>query len=216
MEKNVEKLSYYSQIFESEQLSKAQLRQIEIVRTAIQCFSEHGIEKANFQMMATQLGVTRPLIQHYFSSKMDVFLMAVRLIRLEFQQFAVAALSQKKAPEEQFEAYVRSTFQWIRDFPDHAKTWSLFLVLCISHSELKALNQEFTRVGHERIEAMIQNILGESSSASPEEIKGCGHMVQSLITGALLSYLSDSHACLDALEKQCVSTCLHEVKRLDA
>lgn len=182
----------YSTLLEAD-LSKAQKRQFAIIEAAIKCYASVGVDRTTFDRIAQVGKMSRPIIQHYFKDKHEIFLRAVKYIRANFQQLAVDAILSKTNPKDQLEAYIRCTFDWIEDYSHHMKVWLLYFYYCGFDSELKELNTELVEMGTKRIAALIEtgNEAGIFRSKSPAEH---ARLIQVNITGALISASTENIA----------------------
>lgn len=165
--------------------SKSQRRKIQMAEAAIQVYVEHGVEEASFERIAAICKVSRPLIQHYFSDKDELFYFVAHYIRANSQDFVVRALLEAKNPVEQLGAYVESSFDWAARFPTHAKVWILFFYYCSIREKYRQAHSELSFMAQDRIAHIIQNGISEKKfrcSDPPHAAK----MIQSLIAGSLL------------------------------
>ncbi|MEQ1875630.1 MAG: TetR/AcrR family transcriptional regulator [Bdellovibrionia bacterium] len=179
----------YAQMFVLEP-TKSQRRRLQIVETAIECFSKYGFENTTYERIAAACKVTRPLIIHYFPEKDSLLLMVITYIRANLQNFAVAAIRKETTTENQLRAYVESTFDWVKDFPAHAQTWLLFYYNASIRSDLKELNSELVNTGHERIFTLLTKAHSEKKLAKAPSMEQA-KMIQNLVTGSLLSMLTE-------------------------
>jgi len=179
----------YAQLFVLEP-TKSQKRRIQIVETAIECFSKYGFENTTYEKIAAACKVTRPLIIHYFPEKDSLLQMTITYIRANLQNFAVAALMKETTTEGQLRAYVESTFDWVKDFPAHAQTWLLFYYNASIRPDMKELNSKLVNTGHERIFALLQKAHAERKTPRAPTMEQA-KMIQNLITGSLHSILTE-------------------------
>ncbi len=174
----------YAELF-PKNLSKSDRRKIEIIEGAIEAYSEVSFESVSFDDVAEPAKTSRKLVQHYFPDKKELFETSMKLVRAQFQILAVEALSKAKSPAEQFDEYVRSTFYWVRTQPKHVKSWMLFFLVCAQQPKFKAVHAELTKMGEERIMAMIKNI-EVGAQIDTKNLASIAKNIQRLITGGLI------------------------------
>ena len=121
----------YDELF-PKKLTKADRRKIEILESAIRTYAELGIAYVSYEDIARKAKISRPLVQHHFPDKYQLFVMAMKLVRAQFQELAVKSIKDAKDPVEKFKEYVRSTFRWLAAYPEHARVWLFFFYLCPS------------------------------------------------------------------------------------
>ncbi len=132
------------------------------------------------------------MIQHYFPDKDELFLIVVKFIRGQFQQLAVDAMMKEKNPIAIMEAYVRSTFTWLKDYNKHARVWTFFLYTCAIDETYRKMHLQLTEMGQARIAEILQagidaNVF-KTSIATPLLAKH----IQKIITGGLFEVATES------------------------
>ncbi len=192
--------------------SKAQQRQIQIVEAAIKVFAAVGIEKATYDKIAKICRVTRPLIQHYFPDKEQLFELVVKYIRGHFQAIAIRAIERGTSETEQLKSYISSTFRWLDDFPEHVQVWMLFYFLSSHHAKYRKINTELVGMGHGRIAALIERGT-ESGQFESKDYQIDAKLIQTAITGALVSLTTEDFSIdRKVFEKQVVEECLRIIQ----
>lgn len=191
----------YEQLF-ADALPRQRQRQIQIMDAAIECYVKEGIENTSFELLSQRCQVTRPLIHHYFKDKRALFEKVVKYIRVKFQQLAVEALMKEKDPQGKLDAYVNSTFDALEQFPEHAHVWHLFYYYCGVDKNLRALNTDFVKMGHERITSILE--AGIKAGQFPKmDARAKAKSIQVLITGALnTAATEDLHVPFKKFRKQ--------------
>lgn len=165
--------------------SKSQRRKIQIAEAAIQTYVEEGVEDASFEHIAAICKVSRPLIQHYFKDKDELFYFVAHYIRANSQDFVVKALLEHKNPVDQLGAYVAASFDWAEQFPAHAKVWILFFYYCSIREKYRQAHSELSFMAQDRISHIIQNGIREKKFRCADPAHAA-KMIQSLIAGSLL------------------------------
>lgn len=200
----------FGELFEL-RASTRQKTMMKIVEAAIQNYASLGVEETTYDSIAKTCRVSRPLVHKYFPSKKDIFLLAIKYIRLSFQRMAIAALDTQVTPQGKLVAYVESTFEWIETRKEHVKVWGLFQYQSMINREMMAINTEMARVGHTRITRLLEygNQVGVFKSASPfQDAK----QIQTLITGALMIVITESSEPMNAdLKRATIESCFRIV-----
>jgi len=185
--------------------TKAQERQIKIIEAAVEDFASLGIEKTTYESVAKRSKVSRPLVHHYFPDKEVLIERAITYVRANFQSFVVKAIQGKEKADDQLNAYIVSTFDWLKRYPNHVKVWLLFYYYCGVNPKYRKLNSDLVDIGHKRIEAMLE--LGRVQKRfvvknGPETVK----LIQLLVTGGLLAGCTEN-ADLKVLQSQVIHGC---------
>lgn len=187
--KDTLKRTLFDEIF-PRTLSKSEQTKLAILESAIKIYSELGIEYVSYEDIARKAKVTRPLVNHHFPSKRQLFELAIKYIRSQFQQLAVTAIQQEISPTEQFRAYIRATIYWPRTFPSHAKTWVFFFYLSISDKELRVMHKDLTKIGMERLIVLLQ-MVSKEKGYSITNLAEKAKIIQRNITGALIELATE-------------------------
>ncbi len=198
-------------------LSKSEQTKFAILEAAIKIYSELGIEYVSYEDIARKAKVTRPLVNHHFPDKRQLFELAIKYIRTQFQQLAVNAIQKEKSAMDQLKAYVISTVQWTRTSPAHAKTWVFFFYLSISDKELRTMHKQLTTMGMERLRVLLQMVAKENGFPI-DNLNERAKIIQRNITGALLELATeyDSNdtvayeSICDQTIRYCVDVCAHK------
>ena len=200
----------YSGLFELEP-SRSQRRIAQIVEGALKSYATVGIENTTYDTIAKCSKMSRQLVLHYFKSKDDIFDMAVKYVRVNFQRVAVEAMEPVIDPKARLEAYVRSTFVWMRDFPTHTHLWRLNFYYCGLNGKLRDLNTELVNMGHERIAALLQRGIeaGYFPAAPEAAVRRRAKHVQNLLMGSLVAAQTERiEGTLDDFASRVVEGCL--------
>ena len=190
------------------QATKSQQRQLEIIKAAIALYAKIGFDKATYEKIAEKCGVSRPLIQHYFSTREELFRASVTYIRAHMQGLAIEYLQKGKTSEEQLELYVRSCFVWARKHSSYAKVWMLYFYFATIRKDLKELHGELTKMGAQRLAALLQQGKLEGVFQSNDHIANA-KMIQAMITGGLVNSITEDFPGKgESFEDQIVEQCL--------
>lgn len=188
--------------------SRAQRRMIQIIEGAIKNYISLGVENTTYESIAKTCKISRPLIQHYFKDKDEVFEMAVKFIRVNYQQYTIQAFRGKNTPMEKLEAYVDSAIDWVKAFPAHQRVWNLFYYYCGVSSRMRDLNSSLVSIGHDRITALLQEGATEGIFAT-DNLTGRAKQIQVLITGSIVTATTETlYTDLDEFRVQMVDACI--------
>lgn len=189
-------------------LNRSEKRKMQILHSAVAVYASVGIQAATYEDIAKHCDVSRTLILHYFPDKEDLLRLVMQFVRADMQESAVQAIQSASDPQAQLEAYIRSTFAWIRKKPDYATVWLLFYYLCGIRPQYKQMHTELAEMGHRRISAM----LSEMTPGSRKGSKALGLRAKSIqmqITGALVeAHTEDGRYEFSDLVEATVSACL--------
>jgi AcrR family transcriptional regulator len=201
-------LNLYADLFEDIQKDRSKRRMLAVIEAAIQVYSTKGVEHSTYEMIAETAGVSRTVVLHYFKDKEDLFLMAVKYIRVNFQDLAIQEFKKHSDPVNMLSGYVRCIFIWLKKFPKHCKTWMFYLYLCSKNRKERNLNTELVSVGHLRIQALIElGISKNRFTCSNPQITA--KMIQTLMSGIFITFLAENETLdLRALETELVYQCL--------
>lgn len=188
----------HRQLFADEGPSKFQRKQLEIVEAAIKCYDRLSIEGTHFGNVAEELGVTRPLIKHYFKDTEQLSLFAIKYIRLHLEQFVSEKTSPIDDPSKKFEAFINEVLAWPRKKKVHARVWCNFLQMCSRDKDHMAIHAEYVQASLGRIAAMLETINKKSHAVNVEKAK----IVGIILSGAMTTVLSEPVPNPDSLADQ--------------
>jgi AcrR family transcriptional regulator len=170
--------------------TKGQLRQAQILEAAIKNFATVGVENTTPDKIAKTCKISRPLVLHYFKDVEEIFQIAVKVIRAEFQRLAVVAIEKETNPTGRLKAYVHSSLDWVEKRPLHVKVWLLFFYRCGLRDADRKLNSELVNMGHDRIAALLEQGK-ELGVFHYEDATSTAKMIQNVITGALICHMTE-------------------------
>ncbi|MGE0526146.1 MAG: TetR/AcrR family transcriptional regulator [Bdellovibrionales bacterium] len=195
------------QLFPS-RLSRADQRKLKILEGAIRTYASLGVDYVSHEDIARQSQTSRPLVIHHFPDKTELFEMAIKLIRAQMQELAVNRLTAASDPRAQLVAYVESTFEWVRLYPLHIRTWLFYFYACASDPNLRRAHRHLTEMGKHRIVALLKAGV-ETAQFSKGDLAFKAKTIQHLITGALLELQTElEETDLTRVQRDCVRACL--------
>jgi len=196
----------FAELYQRYSEPKAQRRAMTIMEAAIQCLSKQGFDGVTLEMIAREASVTRPLIRHYFSNLDELLQTSIKYIRLLFQKVAIDAMVKAKQPDEMLANYIDSCFFWLENFRTHALVWLAFMHRCGRSKKARELNTAAVRTGEDRIQALLEKGRQDGVFHFSDPVMAA-KMVQSAITGGLLTYISedllDSRKYADEIRRLC-------------
>jgi AcrR family transcriptional regulator len=162
----------------------------------------------SFEKIAKAAGVTRPLVHHYFDDKSRLFEFVVKMVRANFQNFAIESFAGLKEPEEMLRAYINSTFEWLSKFPTHGRLWLLFYYYCGIKDEYLQMNSELVEMGQKRIVQILEAGKIEGLFRFTDAMTSA-KLIQTVITGALVELATEKlHTSQKEFRRQICSLCL--------
>jgi len=97
-------------------------RRDQIVEAAGEVFARLGYQGTTLEDIAAHLGVTRPLIYHYFRDKDALYLELLTRARAALDAAIIGGADPEASPGDQLRGGMRGYFQFVRD---HAQMWEL-------------------------------------------------------------------------------------------
>jgi AcrR family transcriptional regulator len=113
-------------------------------------FAEQAYEEISMRDIARAAGVSKPLLYHYFSSKIDLFKAAVAEKAAELQ--ATIEPGGEAPPLEQLASSLDAYLAWIEA---HARTWSKLMQSAASVPEARELIEGFRKATMELVLAEL-------------------------------------------------------------
>jgi AcrR family transcriptional regulator len=83
----------------------------EIIRNAVDLFSENGYQNTSLAEIAAAVGVQKPSLYHYIDSKEDLLYEINELLVEELLTGAQTLLASAETPEDRLRAYLRATMR---------------------------------------------------------------------------------------------------------
>jgi AcrR family transcriptional regulator len=188
-------------------LSKGDQKRLQILEAAVKMYAKVRIEDLPVEEVARLAKITRPLLQHYYPDKNELFRSAMKLVRAQFQELAIRHIQLAKTPRERIVRYIESTFEWYRENPIHVKSWILYFQACANDNDIKAEHSQMTTMGQERIIAMLKDGFDRG------DLNLKAKAIQRIITGALMEIVTEENFDLNLIQQQTVKICLEIIER---
>jgi len=188
--------------------SKSQRRRIQIIEAAMKLYVREGIEEASFEKIATACDISRPLVQHYFADRDELFFAVARFVRASSTEFALKRVAGHTKGLTQLTSYIRAVFEWVATHPDHAKVWVLFCYYCSIRDNYRKAHTEVSNASRDKIAAMIALGNREETLSCRDPAKAA-HLIFSFIYGTLITTMTeDSRERQKDLENETFQICL--------
>ena len=113
-------------------------RRAEILEAGTALFAEHSYEEISMREIAQAAGISKPLLYHYFPSKIDLFKAAVAEAASELQQ--VIEPGSSGSPLERLTGSLDAYLSWIEL---HAQSWTKLMESAASLPEAREIVDAF-------------------------------------------------------------------------
>lgn len=113
-------------------------RREQLLEAGARLFAEHSYEEISMREIAQAAGVSKPLLYHYFPSKIDLFKAAVAEKAAELQRQIQP--SGRGTPVEQLTQSLEAYLSWVES---NAQTWSKLIQSAASLPEARELIDQF-------------------------------------------------------------------------
>ena len=113
-------------------------RRTQILQAGTAVFAEHAYEEISMREIAQAAGISKPLLYHYFPSKIDLFKAAVAEAARELQQIIEPRNS--GSPVERLTGSLDAYLSWIEQ---HAQTWTKLMESAASLPEAREIVDSF-------------------------------------------------------------------------
>src|SRR4051794_18841680 len=160
-----------------------------IVRAVIHSLAERGLSGTTFQSVGRLAKVQRTHITYYFPNYDELVQAAVHEVVATAQEITKKRLESAQSPREKCLAILHAAFDHIERNPSHGAVLTVFYHLCAYHPLFRQMNATFRRLGEERIEATLQEVL-KSRRLSRKRLEHLTKSVQLLIFGYLHGYVT--------------------------
>ena len=97
---------------------KGEIRKARIIQSAIEIFSQEGLEGLSFERLGNKAGIAKSHVVYYFKDKDKIFKKSIEYITTNAQSVVVARLSESRPGLDRLVHYIRANFEWAEKFPD--------------------------------------------------------------------------------------------------
>jgi len=142
------------------------MRRSALVEATISEIGRAGSLDVTVSQIAKKAGVSSGLAHHYFGSKDQIFLAAMRHILVVFGAEVRGALLMAETPSDRLQAIIRSCFSAQNFRPEVVSAWLSFYVLAQQSDEAKRL----LRIYHKRLNSNLIYALNALSVPNGQEV----------------------------------------------
>lgn len=168
---------------------KGDLKKIEIIKAAVACIAELGIEHTTFESIGKRIGMLRAHVAYHFNGKQEIIDRAIDYVVANAQQITVEKIKKATNAQQQLSAVVEAAFDWAFEFPEQADVLMLNFYYCRIFGGHLAKHSQMRSMGRERLKKVLAALLPDLKPTGPE-LEERALVVQSTITGMLVEYLT--------------------------
>jgi AcrR family transcriptional regulator len=132
-----------------------------LVDAAVDLFSAQGYDATSMRAIAEKVGVTKPALYHYFASKDDLLLAAVRPMQQAVQRLLDTSADGRLSPEQFLESYFDTVME-------HKQ-----LAMWLSGDSTARSRPVLAEIGWRQQEALVELLRGDDSSFEREIKVAC-------------------------------------------
>jgi AcrR family transcriptional regulator len=139
--------------------------------------------------------LTRPLLNHYFKTRENLFEMTAEYVRLTIQEIVVEHLKMTTSSDEMIITYIKINLDWINQNPNHLKFWIHFMTMSTHDKSCRKKNTAYVEMGQRRINEIINlGIKDKKIKILIGDSESMARSIQFLITGYLLSFATENRS----------------------
>ncbi len=146
------------------------VRRASLVEAAIAEIGEAGSLGVTVSQIARRAGVSSALAHHYFGSKDQIFLAAMRKIMGEYGSAVRAELRRAETPRGRVEAIIRGSFDPSCFEPAVVSAWLNFYVLAQSSDDVHRLLTVYHRRLHSNLLTGLRPLVGDCAEEVAQTI----------------------------------------------
>jgi AcrR family transcriptional regulator len=142
-----------------------------VLRAAIGCISNYGIEKTTVSAIAKKAKITRSLVSYYLPKKENLLLEVMRYISASIQTSVEEQVINTLDPFDQLIARIQTNLVYFLENPDHANCYNLFYYYAGVSPDFKEWNSTIAFRAREKIQKLVEKIKSKfhSNNLSNEE-----------------------------------------------
>jgi AcrR family transcriptional regulator len=173
-------------------LSKSELRQLQIIEKSIHLCAKDGIEALSYERIAKACGVTRHLVIHYFPDRQDIIEQATEYVWASLKLTILGRVDREKGAVARMKAYLSSNLEWMRDNPELAKFFLLFLHYASTKTRFYKLSTDLFKLGQQRILGILLQGIDEGVFAKIQNPELEAKDIQISVLGQVVSYMVEN------------------------
>ncbi len=166
-----------------------------IIKSAIKCFNETGIEQTKIVDIAKYAEVNHSLVLYYFPNIKDLGKAVIESLIDELNQSTIKALEKSEQNSKALlKSYIDSTFLLVKKNKNKFTIWLHFYYKASHNQEYQDLNQKVRHQGKERIRSILLSLSEKKliPSLSPELLEESTDLILGLMTGNLIIAMTES------------------------
>ncbi len=163
----------------------------EILRIAVNCFGQKGIENTSIQHIADLCGVAQTTIIYQFKTKTKLLAACIDFTWRSNDEFTTSLLSSKDNARELITGHFNGNLKWCDKKPNDARFLLLIYYMASHNPEIKKFNQEILRTSIGKIEAILYAGIREKLfDIKNSEVSIISELLYENLMGALINYVS--------------------------
>ncbi len=171
---------------------KGEVMKERIVRSAIKCIAEKGIEETSFEAIGKPLGIGRSHVAYHFKDKGDIIRTAIQFVIAQGQALTVERIAAAGDARAQVRAIVEAFFDWADGDTDAMAVYVLFLYYCTIHEDYRATHDAIRHTGAKRLVTVLKQDPQIAKGKGDEDLFDLAKSLQYLGFGALVDVLTTS------------------------
>ncbi|MEM9781779.1 MAG: transcriptional regulator BetI [Pseudomonadota bacterium] len=148
------------------------VRRAALVEATIAEIGTHGSLDVTVSQIARRAGVSSALAHHYFGSKEQIFLAAMRQVLTVYGTEVRAALRHARTPRARLEAVITAGFSPENFRHEVVAAWLNFYVLASTSTEARRLLSVYQRRLHANLVHDLRPLVGPRAEGAAERIAG--------------------------------------------
>ena len=147
-----------------------EIRKRELIAAAISAIHARGSLEVTVSDIARRAGVSQGLAHHYFGSKEQLIVSAMRHLLNEFGAAVRSALKQAKAPRARVSAIIHCSFSPEQFDPETVSAWLIFYVHAQRSEEARRLLSVYTARLNSNLRYALKPLVGDRATMVAEAI----------------------------------------------
>ncbi len=195
----------FGEIYQRFSTPKARRQAFKILKSAIQTLDKSGFEAITLAMVARELGITAPAVRHYFVDSTELTELAIKFIRVRYQKYVIEQVGKSENGFQMFNNYLDACFDWPQQFTVETRVWLAYMHRCARRPTSRQINTISVETGTQRLAEILR--IGSAHGQPSADTLGTARLIQTVITGALLTIVSENHAELNSYLKSIKRLC---------
>lgn len=160
------------------------IRRKSLIEAAIAAIQARGSLDVTMSDIARRAGVSQGLAHHYFGSKEELIVSAMRYLLTEFGQSVRVRLSAARTPRERISAIIEASLASEQFQPGTVSAWLVFY----NHAQSSSAARRLLNVYHKRLNSnLISALKPIAGPLAPEIAEGVASLIDGLYIREALS-----------------------------